>query len=185
MAVMGHVSRPLVGLLVAVVAFFGLWIVALKPTSSSSVSASPSAASPVHAGSRVHAPTSTQGASPTRTAKPAITVHAATPTQRLNVVQRALAEHKVLALLFYNPAAAVDQAVRHELGTIATTGGRVVEVAIPLDEIAGYPVVTNQVTIQGSPTLVIIDSSRQAFTLVGFADRFEIAHRIEDALSLL
>jgi hypothetical protein len=49
---------------------------------------------------------------------------------------------------------------------------------------AGYPVVTNQVTIQGSPTLVIIDSSRQAFTLVGFADRFEIAHRIEDALSL-
>ncbi|HEY5318760.1 MAG TPA: hypothetical protein VIJ20_12300, partial [Solirubrobacteraceae bacterium] len=137
---------------------------------------------PAHA--RTHAATATHAASRTRTAKTSASPRVTTPTERLNVVNRALAEHKVLALLFYNPAAADDQAVKQELGTIPSGRGRVVKLAIPLSEVANYPVVTTQVLIQSSPTLVIVDSSRQAFTLVGYASAFEIAHRVGDALSM-
>jgi len=244
---MTNVSRPLLGLLVATVLFFGLWIVALKPSSSStspngpglgqyqsainrakasaasqdraaaaanatsatgssspSVSsgahaaaksataatksaAAKSATATAHAGSRTRASTSSKtsskASSRTHTAK-AATPRLATTAERVNAVQRALADHKVLALLVYNPAAADDRAVKQELGTIPTRGGRVVKVAVPVSEIAAYPVVTNQVLITSSPTLVIIDSSRQAFTIVGYAAQFEIAHRIDDALSM-
>jgi hypothetical protein len=38
------------------------------------------------------------------------------------------------------------------------------------------------VPVQVSPTLVLIDKARQASTIVGFADRFEIAQRVADAL---
>ena len=109
---------------------------------------------------------------------------AATPAERLNVVNRALAHRNVLALLVYNPSGPEDQAVKQELATIPTHGGHVVKLAIPLGEVTHYPVVTNQVQIQTSPTLVIIDPSRQAFSIVGFADSFEIAQRIDDALSV-
>jgi hypothetical protein len=45
-------------------------------------------------------------------------------------------------------------------------------------------VVTNQVPVNESPTLVLIDAQRHASTIVGFADRFEIAHRVADALAV-
>ncbi len=104
-------------------------------------------------------------------------------TQRRNAVTRALEAKKTLALLFYNSAGADDQAVRAELAAVATRGGRVVKLAVPLGELANYKVVTNQVTVSASPTLVLIDGAHRASTLVGFADRFEIAQRVEDALA--
>jgi len=248
MPVMTHVSRPLIGLLVATVLFFALWLVALKPSSSTSsgrsglgqyqsaineakasavaqnraaaaggntVAGAPKRA-PAAAAKAKPAPaaakakpdpaaaakakpavaakhttaaatkpaTATHTAKHTATPKPAPAPRAATPSQRLNVVNRALAEHKVLALLFYNPAAPDDQAVKQELGTIPTHGGRVLKLAIPLREVANYPVVTTQVLIESSPTLVIVDRSRQAFSLVGYTSQFEIAHRVGDALSM-
>src|SRR5207248_6175200 len=42
MRVMSHVSRPLIALLLATVAFFALWTIALKPKSSSGGGGSPS-----------------------------------------------------------------------------------------------------------------------------------------------
>jgi hypothetical protein len=237
MTLMSHVPRPLLGLLVATVVFFALWIVALKPSSSgttgntglgqyqsainqakasaasqdraaaaagnrvgtgssqtaatkSAATAAKSAATAVKPATAAKPAAAATAAKPATATKPAAQPHAAartraaTPTERINVVNRALADHRVLALLFYNPAASDDQAVKQELGTVPTRGGRVVKLAIPLAEVANYPVVTNQVLIQSSPTLVIIDSSRQAFTLVGFSSGFEIAHRVGDALKM-
>lgn len=280
---MANVSRPLIGLLVATVVFFALWIVALKPSASgtsangaqglgpyqsavnqarasaatqnraaaaanattattgssaagaagaattasaahatpAAKSTAPSAATStataaktvnhthVHAASAVttvhharvhraahhartadhartahHARAHATAAATAKTAHRTAGVHAATPTQRRDVVERALAKHKVLALLVYNPAAADDQAVKRELATIPNSRGRVVKLAIPVREVTNYPVISSQVQITSSPTLVIIDSSAQAFTLVGFADRFEIVRRIGDALSM-
>jgi hypothetical protein len=250
MPVMSHVPRPLLGLLVATVVFFALWIVALKPSSSSPSASSgvgqfqpainaakaavatsnhsnaaaagnptapaattpaattpaattpaavkpAAAANPVTAtkpaaarhhaaaakpaAARHHAATRAHHAARTRHAKASHRV--ATPTDRVALVNRALAKHKVLALLFYNPAASDDRAVKQELKAIPTRHGRVVKLAIPLSELASYPVITNQVLIQSSPTLAIIDHSAQAFTLVGFVDGLEIAQRVDNALS--
>ena len=90
----------------------------------------------------------------------------------------------MLALLFYNPTAADDQAVRHELGSVPVHSGRVVKLAVPLGELSRYTVVTNQVPVNQSPTLVLIDPAKQASTIVGFADQFEIAQRVLDALAV-
>jgi hypothetical protein len=200
MSVMDHVSRPLIGLLVAVVAFFALWLVALKPGGGSSTGAqstpalltavqkahqavtTANAASAAHGGTVATTPTST--AAPTTAAKGAPATTHVTPSarQRLDVVGRALKANKVVALLFYNPRAADDKAVKAELAVVPVHGGRVVKLAVPLTELARYTVVTNQVPVSVSPTLVLIDPDQQAATIVGFSDRFEIAQRVSDAL---
>ena len=191
---MTSVSRPLIGLLVACVAFFAVWTLALKPSSSSSggtkgglgpyqsaidkahqaVANSQSAAaaqgSPVTASATARAAgsaTTPNVASHAATARPAAKSaiataanHARTASQRHDTVVRALRAHKVVALLFFNPRGADDRAVREELATVPTHGGRVVKLAVPLAELTRYPVITRQVPINGSPTLVLIDRTR-------------------------
>jgi hypothetical protein len=115
-------------------------------------------------------------------AAPARNVAPPATRRRLDAVSRALAEHKVLALLFYNPAAADDQAVRQELAAVPARGPTVFKLAVPLNELTRYSVVTSQVPVNVAPTLVLIDRRRQASTIVGFADRFEIEQRVLDAL---
>jgi hypothetical protein len=101
----------------------------------------------------------------------------------LNAVQRALKEHKVVALLFYNPAAADDLTVKREMEAIPVHRGGVVKLSVPLSELSHYRTVTDQVRVEYSPTLVLIDRHANATTMVGFADTFEIANRVDDALA--
>jgi hypothetical protein len=219
---MAHVSRPLIALLVATVAFFALWVVALKPSGSSThngtgsgqglgqyqsdinaahqavktangasarAGAGPTAAAtapgntqaPVHSASV--ATTAKTTVTPARARPPSIT-HARAPVSRFAAVQRALRSHKVLALLFYNPAAPDDRAVRQELGTVTAHGGKVFKLAIPLNEINRYAAITDRVPVNLSPTLVLVAPSGQADEIVGYSDPFEIAQRVDDALAL-
>lgn len=221
---MGNVSRPLIGLLVSTVVFFALWMVALRPSSSSSGTASSSkglgayqadinaarkavglsASTDAKVGGSVLT-TATIGSAPTLTVKksaPAPTArHAArssassrsaartqstphTPASRLAAVSAALSAHKVVALLFYNPAAPDDVAVDHELASISSRNGRVLKLQVPLAELPSYTVVITQVPVNFSPTLVIIDRAHQASELSGFADSYEITQRIDDALAV-
>jgi hypothetical protein len=210
---MTNVSRPLIALLIGTVAFFAVWIVALKPSPSTStagggpglgsyqgainsahnaVSSSKAAARAVETASATSTPavtstpaaTSTPATAPTATT-PAVAASTTAPPARvrLNAVQHALKAHKVVALLFYNPAAADDVAVKHELAAIATHKGAVIKVSVPLTELSRYTTVTNQVQVQYSPTLVLIDRHARATTIVGFTDTFEIANRIDNALA--
>lgn len=217
MAVMTNVSRPLIGLLVATVAFFAVWIAALKPTSSHSggtssapfqsainkakqavatsnaesaahggtvASTSPPTAKPITPKAVTHAPSiAGSTGSSARTAATASSKHASAANRRLSLVEAALREKKVVAVLFYNSAATDDQAVRGELSAVPAHGGRVVKVAVPLTELGNYAVLTNQVPINESPTLVIVNRAGQAKTIVGFADTLEIEQRIADALA--
>ena len=63
-------------------------------------------------------------------------------------------------------------------------GGQVFTLAVPLPEVSSYAALTNQVPVNVSPTLVIIDRGRHAQEIVGFADSFEIAQRVQDALAV-
>jgi hypothetical protein len=113
-----------------------------------------------------------------------LTARLLTSAARERAVMAALRADRTLALLFYNPAGTDDRAVRQELAAVPTHGHRVVKLAIPLSEIGRYSDVTNQVTINASPTLVLIDRAHTASMLVGFTDRFEIAQRVDDALAV-
>ena len=199
---MDHVSRPLIGVLLAAVAAIGLGYVMLKPSSSSTSGNSgglgqyQSAIDKAHqAAGTANAASAAEGGSVATTAAGAaarpktaprtpaarpVKVHATSnPT---GVVAHALASRKVLALLFYNPAATDDRAVKQELAAVPTHSGKVVKVAVPVNQLARFSIVTDQVPIQVSPTLVLIDKSRDASTIIGFADRFEISQRVAAAL---
>jgi hypothetical protein len=211
---MMHVSRPLIGLLVATVALFALWIVALKPGGSSNGSpkqglsgyqadikaarqaVQTSAAANARAGGEAATPTTTAATpsakahttaatatQPAGTHKAATINHSAAARKRFSAVENALRSHKALALLFYNPAAADDQAVKQELAAVATHKGRVVKLTIPLSELARYSALTAKVPVNFSPTLVVIARSGQAGEIIGFSDKFEIAQRVDDALA--
>jgi hypothetical protein len=145
-------------------------------------SQTPSSQSPRTAAANNTAAASTSTATRYR-AKPAATVvHSSAATRhRLDVVSGALKAKKVLALLFYNPPATDDRAVKQELAAVPVHAHRVVKLAVPITELGRYQVVTTQVPVNQSPTLVLIDRAGQATTIVGFADRFEIAHRVAGA----
>ena len=201
---MDNVSRPLIALLVGSVAFLALWLVALKPSSSSTTgnsgglgryqsainkahhaAATSNAASAAEGGTVATTTTSTGAAARPQTASRAPASHPAKVHASANTpvaVTRALKNGKVLALLFYNPAATDDRAIKQELAAVPTHSGKVLKLAVPVSRLAQYGVVTDQVPVQVSPTLVLIDKARQASTIVGFADRFELTQRVTAAL---
>jgi hypothetical protein len=140
-------------------------------TTSSSQAKKTSAASSSHANSASHTTSKTSSKAPS------------TPAARASAVAAAIREHKVLALLFYNPAGADDQAVDHELNSVSTHHGAVFKLAIPVAELANYVSLTEQVPINLTPTLVVIGRNGQAGEIAGFTDTFEINQRIADALA--
>jgi hypothetical protein len=193
---MANLPRPLIGLLVATIAFFAVWTVALRPSSSGGpVSSSsspapaagqPKAAAPAHAdadSTASHAAGASHASASAAKAKPAVK-HAVSPQQRQSTIENGLNHHRVLAILFFNPAAADDQAVKHELDEIPARGGKVVKLAVPLSELTRYPVITNQVQVTESPTLVLIDGQRKADLLTGYLDQLELSQRVSDALAV-
>ncbi|HEY1591248.1 MAG TPA: hypothetical protein VGF81_05615 [Solirubrobacteraceae bacterium] len=221
---MTHVSRPLIGLLLATVVLFALWTVALKPHGSSGgaggsanqglgqyqadINAAHRAVGTANAASaragampaRTTAPTAPAAAHPTATVHPAATARAAQAARprpvahpaparkpaetRLASVEHAIRSHRVVALLFYNPGAPDDRAVHQELAGVPTHGGRVFKLAIPVGEIRSYTSITEQLSVNLSPTLVLVAPDRQTDEIVGYADPFEISQRVDDALAL-
>jgi hypothetical protein len=217
-------SRSLIALLIGTVAFFALWLVALKPhgsgktgsssqglgqyqsainkahqavaTSNASNAASgndgtPSATSTTAASGGATSTTAaatqpaSQGSTATQPSHPARTgkgVHTHAAMVRLSTVKSAMAKHKVVAMLFYNPLAADDDAVKQELAGVPTHRGRVVKLTIPLSEASNFTAVTQQVPVNFSPTLVLLAPNGQAGEIVGFSDQLEIAQRVDDAL---
>jgi hypothetical protein len=231
----------LIGLLLGTVAFFAIWMVALKPHSSAGggsqggVGQYQPAINKAHqavttsnqANAKLGAPTATTTAPTSSTAttgattpatKPATTATTATtaataatkaatepvtkakaapaapakPTAQsasasavasAKTVAAALHDGKVVAILFYNDAAADDRAMKSELTAIPTHGGEVVKVSVPVSQLIQFSSLTQTVDVNTAPELVLIDHARQASTLVGYADSVEIAQRIDDALA--
>ncbi len=220
-------SRSLIALLVGTVAFFALWLVALKPGSGSNGSSSSqglgqfqSAINKAHqavgtsnasnaasgndgtasststtsasgGAASTTAPKSAQssgtGHAGTQSTRPTPTGHGAAHTRaamaRLSTVQHAIGAHRVVAMLFYNPLAADDQAVKQELAAVPAHRGQVVKLTIPLSEASNFTAVTQQVPVNFSPTLVLIAPNGQAGEIVGFSDQLEIAQRVDNALA--
>ena len=165
-------------------------------------------ASVAHGGTLPRNATTSTPAATTATTTPATTTHAAgaaatkrattsttastsataTPVsaaqRRLSTTESAIDSGKVVALLFYNPAGADDQAVLQELDAVPTNGNKVVKLAVPLSEAGKYTFITANVQLDSSPTLVLIDRAKKATTIVGFADRYEIAQRVADTLAV-
>lgn len=227
---MARLPKPLIGLLLGTMAFFAVWMVALKPSSSTSggspsgVGQYQSAINQAHqavttsntANAKLGAPTATVMAPKSATtAKAATTTKAATTAKatpaakappakpapvhksaavakpvepsvatELSTLHNAVAEHKVVAVLFYNPASADDQAMKQELSAVPTHHGEVVTLAVPVSELTQFAAITAQIPVVTAPTVILIDPARQATTLTGYASQLELNQRVADALAV-
>lgn len=125
-------------------------------------------------------------AKPKAATKPATKASSASTMSTVGVatVQAALKANKVVAILFYNGSAADDQAVKQELSSLSTDGGKVVKLAVPLSQLTNFALVTQQVPVVTAPTFVVIDAAKHATSITGFADTLQIQQLVAGALTV-
>jgi hypothetical protein len=98
-------------------------------------------------------------------------------------VAKAVAQKKVLVMLFWNPRAADDKVVRNELRSVGSRHKKDVFVHVAnVKDIARYAPVTRGAEVQQSPSIVVVDRSREATVLTGYSDRETIRQTVFDAL---
>jgi len=97
-------------------------------------------------------------------------------------VRTALADDKVVVLLFWTPRAADDRAVHAELAKVDRHAGKVVVQAAPVARIARFQRITRGADVAQSPTVVIVGRDRKAETLVGYVDHVSVDQLVTDAL---
>lgn len=177
---MATLPRPLLAALVLVAAFFAVWTFMLKPGSSGSSNTPAPSAAVSHPAVPAHKAVAKATAVKPVAAKPVAAKPAGPSPATLTA---ALNNHKVVALLFYNPAGADDLADRHALTAVSTHGGRVVRMAVPVTALARFSSITDNIQVTTSPTLIVIDAKHQATTLSGFADPLEYNQLVASALA--
>jgi hypothetical protein len=153
-------------------------------TNATSATSTPATATTAKASPAVKTAAPAKPADHTKTAahvKPA--AKTLSTAQQVTLVKDAIEAHKVVVVLFYNPAASDDQAMAKELGGVPTHSGKVVKLAVPVSELTNFGMITQQVPVVTAPTLVLVDASRQATTLTGYADPLELSQRVDDALA--
>lgn len=141
-----------------------------------------------------NAPAGEAAADPANPGAPAETSEAAEKTQQqakpdkdsglpLSLL-RAIARRKVLLLLFYNPSADDDRAVRREFRHASTHGGKVYRRVINIRDISRYAAISRGVNLNQAPTLVVVDRRLGATPYVGYLERVTINQAINDALRI-
>jgi hypothetical protein len=91
-------------------------------------------------------------------------------------------DHKVVAILFTNNKSADDRRTGKALKHAYTAHGKVVTHSVPVSQISKYRPVAEGVDVSQSPTLMVIDRTRSAQTLVGYSSLNAINQAIIDGL---
>lgn len=99
------------------------------------------------------------------------------------VVQRALAQGKVVVLLFWNNRSSDDQAVHSELSQVGSYRGRALVASAPIRDVSQYGAITTGIQVLQSPTVVVVDRLRRATLLTGYTDHTEIGQAVASALA--
>jgi hypothetical protein len=99
-------------------------------------------------------------------------------------VARALNEHKVVVLFFYEPAASDDQAMRTAIRAVhnAAPASRVRLFQDTVSGISDYRRVVGSLGISQSPAMVVIDRHRDAKLFQGYLDSGTVEQTVRDAL---
>jgi hypothetical protein len=97
-------------------------------------------------------------------------------------VGKAIRQNKVLVLLFWNKRSADDQAVHAALAHVDRWHGRVAVQSASIKKISKYGRIARGVDVEQSPTVVVVDRSLRATTLVGYVDSDTIDQAVVDAL---
>jgi hypothetical protein len=97
-------------------------------------------------------------------------------------VERELKQGKVVAILFWNPAAFVDAAVRRELHAVGhALGGKIAVHDARAKQVGSFGSFTRAVQVYQTPTILIVNKRGQASALTGLTDAFSIQQAIREA----
>jgi hypothetical protein len=110
---------------------------------------------------------------------PASTTTAGSPAKR---VAAQLAEGRTVLVLFWNPHASADGAVHEQVLLVGRKLGHAVAIDFAkADEVGAFGTVTREVTINETPTLLLINREGLVSTIVGLTDAFAIEQAIREA----
>lgn len=103
---------------------------------------------------------------------------AASPSMQVTV-ERELKQGKVVAILFWNPAASVDQTVRRELQAVGQAlGAKIAVHDAHANQVGSFGSFTRAVQVYQTPTILIVNKRGQASALTGLTDAFSIEQAI-------
>lgn len=198
---MSQVSLPYRIAIVALLVVAALWFVALRPKGDSSDTDQGTAAPGVTglandvekakqaAGQTTSTPSGTTTSTPSTTPSQSGN-GATTPTKNLldgvgtsdpsRPVLQAVSEGRVAVMLFWNSKGSDDRAVRRTVLRLDTHRGKVLTRVVPVSEVGRYEAITRGAEVQGSPTVVVINSEGQARTINGFTTGAEIEQMVSD-----
>jgi hypothetical protein len=97
-------------------------------------------------------------------------------------VLKAVAQHKVLALLFWNPKSPDDQLVHKALKKVERFHGEVFIHAAPISKVSRYARITRGADVEQASTVVIVDRKLRSTNLVGYVTTVAIDQAVLDAL---
>jgi hypothetical protein len=125
---------------------------------------------------------------PDAKADPAVAVSAAQLDKLPKDVAKAVTGHKVMVLAVladkgkhWRPMADDDRFVRNTLKTVNRYDGDVFVKQVPLAKIDSYGVIMNDLDINQTPSVVVVDSKLKANVIEGYLDRVSINQAIADA----
>jgi len=97
-------------------------------------------------------------------------------------VLKAVADHKVLALLFWDPKSPDDQLVHKALKKVERFNGEVFIHAAPISKVSRYARITRGADVEQASTIVIVDRKLRSTSLVGYVTTLAIDQAVLDAL---
>ena len=97
-------------------------------------------------------------------------------------VEAELKQGKIVAVLFWNSKAPVDQAVQRELQAVGRTlGGKLAVHDARAGQVGSFGSITRDVQVLQTPTILIVNKHGQATSLTGLTDGFAIEQAIDEA----
>lgn len=115
-------------------------------------------------------------------AKPAVAEPQAA-TNREAAVVRDIRAGKVVVMLFWNPKGADDVATRGAVRELSRHGGKVAVHVVPIGRVGQFESITRGVTVNQSPTTLVIDKQRRSRAIVGLTESGELSQAVNDALA--
>jgi hypothetical protein len=97
-------------------------------------------------------------------------------------VLKAVAQHKVLALLFWNPKSPDDRLVHAALKKVDRFDGEVFIHSAPISKVSRYARITRGADVEQASTVVIVDRKLRSTNLVGYVGTLAIEQAVLDAL---
>lgn len=206
---MDQLSRPMLIALAATIVLAALWLVALRPKAPevadtpaapvTAIAKARGAAAASDAANSKLSGVSDQGAAATTAAPAAAAATPAAPAapataakpdaaakpanKREAAVVRDIRRGKVVVLLFWNAKGADDVATRGAVRGLSRHGGKVAVHVVPISRVGQYESITEGVTVNQSPTTLVIDRKRRSRAIVGLTERGELTQAVNDALA--